>query len=134
MRRRRGDMPSNNTSVPSNTSMESRRVALVDVNGRVAVPPPKSETASKTDKEVDMDRERRLRVELYIPDDDPKDVAALGALGVPAELIADISREPRFGPRAGLSDARRLLRALRFGLAPGTLLERYALPADDLFG
>lgn len=81
------------------------------------------------------DQERVMRRELMIPDDAPTDVAALEALGVPAGLVGELSRcEARFGPRGGISDARRLLRAIRFGhLLPGTALEAYLVPLDSFW-
>ena len=58
--------------------------------------------------------------ELLIPDDEEADVAAVVALGVPRERIAALSAaDPALGPRIGLSDARRLLRAVELRL-PGT--------------
>ena len=78
--------------------------------------------------------EKRLREMLAIPDDEPEHVAKLLALGVPRERIAELSAtEPKFGPRAGVSDALRLMRAIRHSLQHGTQLERYVGCMEELF-
>ena len=78
-------------------------------------------------------RDKRLRSELHIPDDEEEHVLALEALGVPRSSIAHISRStPGFGPRCGISDARRLLLAatrwpwLMEGTRLGALVEAHA--------
>lgn len=109
--------------------MAATRIPLTDVNGRpVAGNPDNGVVAEANCREAD---DRYLRAELLIPDDHPTDVKALEALGVPSDRIRELTREPKFGPRSGISDARRLLRAIRFNLAPGTLLADFLLPADS---
>ena len=54
-----------------------------------------------------------VRRTLGIPDDEPDDVAALEALGFTRERIAASAFVHEFGPRAAISTARRLQRAIR---------------------
>ena len=60
--------------------------------------------------------EALLRKQLRIPDDAAEDVESLANLGVSKDKIALLTKDPRYGPRECLSDARRLLRAIRFKL------------------
>jgi hypothetical protein len=73
--------------------------------------------------------EKRVRSQLNIPDDAPEDVAMLMCVhGISKAKIPELAAEggDQFGPRCGVSDARRLLRAIDRGLQGGTALERYA--------
>ena len=62
--------------------------------------------------------EERTRRELGIPEDEPEEREQLAALGYGAYAIARLTADPAYGPRSGLSDAARLLRAHDFGLLP----------------
>ena len=78
--------------------------------------------------------EEQRKRDMMIPADDAIDVASLEALGVPVCKIAELSRShPEFGPFSGISDARRLLRAIKYGLQRGTPLEVHLLSFDDLW-
>ena len=62
---------------------------------------------------------KRAREELGIPDDAPEDVQRLAAVDVPPERIGEFANSTlvgaEYGPRAGISDARHVLRALNHG-------------------
>ena len=60
--------------------------------------------------------EEWLRRYLEVPPDSPTALDELERVGVPRADIPRHTANPRFGPRSGLSDARRLLRAVRFNL------------------
>ena len=62
--------------------------------------------------------EERTRRELGIPEDEPAEREQLAVLGYGAYAIARLAANPAYGPRSGLSDAARLLRAYDFGLLP----------------
>ena len=62
--------------------------------------------------------EERTRRELGIPEDEPEEREQLAVLGYGAYAITRLAADPAYGPRSGLSDAARLLRAHDFGLLP----------------
>ena len=53
---------------------------------------------------------------LRVPDDADSDLAALEALGFPRKRVPQTGGVAELGPRSGLSDAQRLLRALNMGV------------------
>ena len=68
--------------------------------------------------------EERSRRELGIPEDEPEEREKLAELGYGAYAIARLAADLSYGPRAGMSDAARLLRAHELGV----LLARDDLP------
>ena len=65
--------------------------------------------ATEAAEEVD---DWRLRSWLSIPADEPAALQRLSELGVTPVLVPALTRLPLFGPRSGISDADRLLRAV----------------------
>ena len=72
----------------------------------------------------------RVRSWLSVPADKPAALQRLAEMGVPPSVIPALTRLPLFGPRSGISDADRLLRAVDLQivepeqLANGELLRR----------
>ena len=62
--------------------------------------------------------EERARRELGIPEDEPEEREQLATLGYGAYAIARLAADPQYGPRAGMSDAARLLRAHELSMLP----------------
>ena len=62
--------------------------------------------------------EERSRRELGIPEDEPEEREQLAVLGYGAYAIARLAADPQYGPRAGMSDAARLLRAHDLDMLP----------------
>ena len=62
--------------------------------------------------------EERARRELGIPEDGPEEREQLAVLGYGAYAIARLAADPQYGPRAGMSDAARLLRAHDLDMLP----------------
>ena len=62
--------------------------------------------------------EERARRELGIPEDEPEEREQLAVLGYGPYAIARLAADPQYGPRAGMSDAARLLRAHDLDMLP----------------
>ena len=87
--------------------------AELAVRAPAAAPPPACAAAVESRDEA---VERRMRVELGIPDDTDESLRALEQHGICRNRVRDLARTLGFavlGPRSGLSDADRLLRAIR---------------------
>ena len=71
------------------------------------------EAAKKKQGPSQSQVEDQTRKDLSIPDDSPEDLAELAKHGITPAMSTDSARWQSFGPRSGISDARRMLRAMR---------------------
>ena len=70
------------------------------------------------------EKERKMRDRLSVPENEPEALQKLMDMGVHESQIAATATIAEFGPRAGISDARRLIRAFSFGLVtPKSLMD-----------
>lgn len=64
----------------------------------------------------EVSEEKRLgnaRRELQVPDDEPHELLQAAKFGVTQEMVTESAQWPSLGPRSGISDVRRLARAVR---------------------
>ena len=102
----------------------------------VGVPPVVAPAPAEAAESRDDAVERRLRVELGVPHDTDESLLALERHGIGRHRVRELVRNRGFGvlgPRSGISDADRLLRAIRLK-TPKTLGGSGALRALAVYG